>query len=66
MCCRLTRFLLKIGAIEALCDPLKIRTTNKGNSIVPNFSKGAVSENVLQAELLRLPDLKTAPDLLYM
>ena len=64
MCCRLTRFLLKIGAIEPLCCPLHIRTTNnnKGESTVPKFLKGFVSENVLLSEPLRLADLKTAPD----
>ena len=64
MCCRLTCFLLKIGAIEPLCCPLQIRTTNnnKGESTVPKFLKGVVSENVLLSEPLRLADLKTAPD----
>ena len=33
------RLPLKIGAIEPLCYPLQIRTTNKGDSIVPNFLK---------------------------
>ena len=58
MCCRLTRFLLKIGAIDYL---LQIRKTNNGDSKVPNFPKGVVSENVLLSEPLRLPNLKTAP-----
>ena len=62
MCCRLTRFLLKIGAVEPLCYPLQFRKTNKGGSIVPKFPKGVVSENVLISEPLRLPDLKTPPD----
>ena len=62
MCCRLTRFLLKIGVLEPLCYPLQIRTTSKGDSIVPNLPKGVVSEIVLLSEPLRLPDLKTAPD----
>ena len=62
MYCRLTRFLLKVGAIEPLCYPFQIRTTNNGDSIGPNFPKGVVSENVLLSEPLRLPDLKTAPD----
>ena len=56
------RLPLKIGAIEPLCYPLQIRTTNKGDSIVPNFLKGVVSENVLLSEPLRLPDLKRAPN----
>ena len=62
MCRPLTRFLLKIGAIEPLCYPLQIRTTNKGDSTGPYFPKGVVSENVLLSEPLRLPDLKIAPD----
>ena len=62
MCCRLTRFVVKIGAIEPPCYPLQTRTTNKGVSIVPNFPKAVISENVVLSESLRLQDLKTAPD----
>ena len=62
MCCRLTRLLLKTGAIEQLRCPLQIRTTNKADSIVPNFPKGVVSEHVLLPESPRLADLKTGPN----
>ena len=61
MCCRLTRFLLKVGAVDYL---LQIRKTNKGDSTMSNFPKGVVSENVLLSEPQLIPDLKTAPDFL--